>query len=69
MRERLLGRACFNIAAAGLIMRTYLDETGGDLMQAVGNYHSHTRALNLWYQSKVLQSATILFQRRPLNLY
>ena len=62
VRARLLNRVCFNIAAAGLIMRTYLDETGGDLMRAVGNYHSHTRALNQLYQYKVLQSATILFQ-------
>ena len=36
VRDRLLHRACFNIAAAGAIMRTYLDEAGGDLMQAVG---------------------------------
>ena len=62
LRDRLLYRPCFNIAAAGLILRTYLDETGGDLMRAVGNYHSHTPALNRWYQSRVLRSATILFQ-------
>src|SRR3954470_17199393 len=64
VRERLLNRVCFNVAAAGLIMRIYLDETGGDLMRAVGNYHSHTPALNLAYQSKVLQSATALFGGR-----
>ena len=63
VRARLLERACFNIAAAGLIMRIYLDETGGDLMRAVGNYHSHTPALNQSYQERVLRSATILFQR------
>ena len=62
VRERLLGQACFNIAAAGLIMRLYLDETGGDLMQAVGNYHSHSPALNQDYQSRVLRSAAYLFQ-------
>ena len=33
-------------------MRIYLDETGGDLMRAVGNYHSHTPALNQDYQSR-----------------
>ncbi len=63
VRVRLLERSCFNIAAAGLIMRIYLDETGGDLMRAVGNYHSHTPALNQDYQSRVLRSATVLFQR------
>ena len=62
VRERLLGRPCFNIAAAGLIMRTYLDEVRGDLLMAVGNYHSHTPTLNQRYQLKVVQSATSLFQ-------
>ncbi len=61
VRDRLLQRACFNIAAAGLIMRIYLDETGGDLMRAVGNYHSHTASLNQDYQIRVTRSAATLF--------
>ncbi len=65
VRARLLGRVCFNVAAAGLIMRIYLDETGGDLMRAVGDYHSHTPALNQDYQVRVLRSATALFAGRP----
>lgn len=64
VQTRLLTRTCFNIAAAGLIMRIYLDETGGDLMRAVGNYHSHTPALNQSYQARVLRSASVLFQPR-----
>lgn len=63
VRERLLNRPCFNIAAAGLIMRTYLDETKGNLLRAVGNYHSHTPVLNLAYQAKVIRSASNLFQQ------
>src|SRR3712207_1170543 len=35
VRHRLLHEPCFNIAAAGLILRIYLDETKGDLMRAV----------------------------------
>ena len=62
VRTRLLLRPCYNIAAAGLIMRTYLDETHGDLMRAVGDYHSHTPLLNQTYQAKVLRSAAILFR-------
>ena len=62
---RLLDRPCFNIAAAGLIMRTYLDEARGDLMIAVGFYHSHTPVLGEGYRAKVLRSATELFQRGP----
>lgn len=61
VRTRLISDGCFNIAAAGAIMRAYLNETRGDLMQAVGDYHSHTPALNLQYQSKVLASAIRLF--------
>ena len=59
--RRLVAEPCFNIAAAGLIMRAYLNEAHGDLMLAVGYYHSHTPALNLQYQSKVLASAARLF--------
>ena len=65
VRTRLLYRSCFNIAAAGLIMRTYLDETRGDLMQAIGNYHSHTPMLNKGYQTKVRRSAALMFGARP----
>lgn len=64
---RLLDRPCFNIAAAGLIMRRYLDEARGDMMTAVGFYHSHTPVLGMGYQIKVLRSATQLFQGGPPN--
>ena len=64
VRERLTNQACFNIAAAGAIMRTYLNETHNDLMRAVGNYHSHTAPLNLRYQQLVLRAATIMVQSR-----
>ncbi len=65
VRQRLIGQPCFNIAAAGLIMRTYLNETHGYLMLAVGNYHSHTPLLNRSYQALVMQSAWNLFGGRP----
>ncbi len=61
VRASLVDRPCYNIAAAGLILRTYLNETGGDLMRAIGDYHSHTLPLNLAYQAQVRQSATTLF--------
>jgi hypothetical protein len=62
VRDRLTNRPCFNIAAAGAIMRTYLNETGGDLLRAVGDYHSHTAILNQHYQSQVLRAASLLFE-------
>jgi hypothetical protein len=61
VRQNLLSRVCYNVAAAGLIMRTYLDETSGDLMRAIGDYHSHTPPLNRAYQAMVLGSAAKLF--------
>ena len=61
VRMSLLDHPCYNIAAAGLILRTYLNETSGNLMRAVGNYHSHTPPLNLAYQALVIRSATNLF--------
>ena len=64
VRARLLGNACFNIAAAAAILRYYLEETHGDLMRAVGDYHSHTPALNADYQLRVRRSAQFLFQAR-----
>jgi hypothetical protein len=57
VRSRLVDEACFNIIAAGAIMRTYLDNEKGDLLKAVGDYHSHTPALNLSYQQKILAAA------------
>lgn len=65
VRGRLLDDPCFNIAAAAAIMRTCLLEARGDLMLAVGNYHSHTPALNQAYQDQVLGSAWRLFGARP----
>lgn len=64
VRSRLINDGCYNIAAAGAIMRTYLNEARGDLMLAVGYYHSHTPARNQAYQAKVLASATRLFTPR-----
>jgi hypothetical protein len=61
--ERLVNDPCFNIAAAAAIMRVHLNETRGDLMQAIGLYHSRTAALGSAYQQKVLDAATRLFVR------
>lgn len=65
VRIRLIYDPCFNIAAAGAIMRVYLNETGGDLLRAVGYYHSHTPGRANAYQAQVLHAATRLFVRSP----
>ncbi|MBW4025157.1 MAG: lytic transglycosylase domain-containing protein [Proteobacteria bacterium] len=64
VRRRLIDDPCYTIAAAGLILRTYLAEDHGNLMRAIGDYHSHTRMLNLDYQAKVMRAAEELFVRR-----
>lgn len=60
VRTRLVADPCFNIAAAGAILRAYLGVTH-DLMQAIGDYHSHSPALNRAYQREVLAAARRLF--------
>ncbi len=60
-RVRLTNDACFSIAASGAILRAFLRETGGDLMRAIGDYHSHTGPLNLSYQALVLDRASRMF--------
>ena len=61
VERRLIDDPCFNISAAGAIMRLYLNEAHGDLLVAVGYYHSHTPQLASDYQAKVLGAATRLF--------
>ncbi len=68
VRARLIGDACFNIAAAGAVMRTYLNETHGRLMQAIGDYHSHTPELNQTYQMQVMAAASGLFTQQQKRL-
>ena len=63
VQARLIADPCFNIAAAGAIMRLALTESGGDLLRAVGIYHSHTPTRANAYQAKVLFAATQLFVR------
>lgn len=65
---RLRDQPCYNIAASGAIMRTYLEETHGNLLLAVGDYHSHTIELNLAYRRQVLASARMLFMRPPAGV-
>lgn len=61
VRARLIDDACFNIAAAGAILRLELDASDGDLLRAVGNYHSRTPALHTAYRGRVLGAAKRLF--------
>jgi len=59
--ERLITDACFNINVAGVIMRSYLNETHGDLLRAVAYYHSHTPTIGTGYRIRVETAAARLF--------
>ncbi len=61
MRGWLMQDACFNITVAGALVRIYLTESSGDLLAAVRKYHSHTPALGLDYQARVVGAAKALF--------
>ena len=65
IRDRLIDDGCFNIAVAGAILRLHLDEAGGDLLRAVGNYHSRTAVHHQAYRSRVLAAADRLFGPAP----
>jgi hypothetical protein len=62
VRHRLIHDPCYNIAAAGAILKTYLIADRGNLMRAIGDYHSHTPLLNHIYQGEVMQAAEDLFE-------
>lgn len=63
-RDRLIDDPCFNIAAAALVLRVYLAETGGALLPAIGDYHSHTPVLNQIYIARAQAAAARLFGGR-----
>jgi hypothetical protein len=67
VRARLISDACFNIAAAGLIMRTFLNEAHGDLLRGVAYYHSHTPTRGSAYLAHVMAAATKLFVARTAD--
>jgi hypothetical protein len=62
--DGLIDDPCFNIHAAAAIMQLYMAEAHGDLLLAVGYYHSHTPVLRFVYQQKVLAAAGMLFRKR-----
>ncbi|MCF3945756.1 lytic transglycosylase domain-containing protein [Acidiphilium iwatense] len=60
-REQLIYHPCFNIAAAAVIIRTYVNQSRGNILAAVGDYHSHTQKLNHEYLAAAERTAEALF--------
>ena len=63
VHDRLRDDACFNIEVGAAIMRVCLRQTGGDLLRAVGFYHSHTPSRAEDYLSRVMRAAAMMFVR------
>ena len=61
VRARLIDDGCFSIRIAGAILWDYRRARKGDLMLAIGDYHSHTPPLNRAYQAMVQARAAKLF--------
>ncbi len=61
VRARLTEDGCFSIRIAGAILWEYRRARRGDLMLAIGDYHSHTALLNRSYQARVQARAAELF--------
>lgn len=57
IRAKLIQDGCFSIKVAAAILDVYKVEAHGDMLEAVGFYHSHTPALKAAYQTKVLAAA------------
>ena len=45
---------CYNVMVGASIFSTYLDESGGDYMKAIGYYNSHTPYYMQKYQNTVM---------------
>ena len=57
IRAKLIQDGCFNIKVAAAILDVYKAEAHGNMLEAVGFYHSHTPDLKAAYQTKVLAAA------------
>ena len=67
VRARLIEQPCFNIAAAGAILKSYLIEAHNELLPAIGYYHSHTPLLHERYRALVTRAAAGLFSNSALS--
>lgn len=57
----LRDNGCFNVAIGTLIYRGYLNEAGGNWMEAVGYYNSHNSAPKHAYQLRFESNFARLF--------
>lgn len=60
---------CANVEAGSWILRTAIDEAGGDFWEGMARYHSHDPALKTAYLHKVLLQAQRLPAETPPTRY
>jgi urea transporter len=57
IQAKLVQDGCFSVKVAAAILDVYRVEAHGNMLEAVGFYHSHTPELKTAYQKKVLAAA------------
>jgi hypothetical protein len=61
VRDRLIMNGCYSILVAGAILRLHRAERHGDMLTAIGDYHSRTPLRNQAYLGRVVDAATTMF--------
>ena len=61
LREAVRDDGCFNVWVASYVLRSNLEQTGGDLWDAAGRYNSVTPGLKEAYQLRLSLSYDALF--------
>lgn len=64
IRTALRDDGCFNIWAAGYVLKAKLREADGDTWEAAGRYNSTTPFYKSAYRTRLAQSYEVLFVRR-----
>jgi len=57
--EQILHNGCVNVQIGAWILRSRINEAGGDFWKGVGSYHSKTPWRNQAYQAKVYAASLI----------
>jgi soluble lytic murein transglycosylase-like protein len=55
-RKMVRDDPCTNIGVAAWILKNHLNESGGDIAEAIAWYHSHTERHGYKYRKKVIAS-------------
>lgn len=65
--RRLKDDGCYNMHVGAWILRQAIDQSGGDLYEGIGRYHSATPKHKTKYQRMVLKKMKALFMKGGSN--